>query len=197
MRERSTGPYSTACLPSPETDSWCGNTNHDEGRYHGFKAAHSSFGTFQVLYLYDFDQDRCRALRQLPPPERRTLEAQLRELNPDARVTVTSRMFYASIEDEDDMEKDPSPEWEAHVRELWEVGQARQRGEAKFPALEFDEPPKGHDDDARMLFTRSMVCLPRVRDGEALALTASAIVELPTPMADGYVHLSDIDSLGM
>ncbi|KAL7805778.1 hypothetical protein V8C44DRAFT_360821 [Trichoderma aethiopicum] len=163
--------------------------DHDEGSYHSFKAPHSSFGTFQVLYLYDFDQDRCRALRQLPAPERRALEARLRELNPDARVTVTSRMFYASIEDEDDMEKDPSPEWEAHVRELWEVGQARQRGEAKFPALEFDEPPRGHDNDARMMFTRSMVCLPRVRDGEALALTASAIVELPTPMADGRAYI--------
>ncbi|OTA03887.1 hypothetical protein A9Z42_0044200 [Trichoderma parareesei] len=162
--------------------------DHDAGSYHGFKASHSSFGTFQVLYLYDFDQDRCRALSQLSPPERQALEARLKELNPDARVTVTSRMFYASIEDEDDMERDPSPEWKAHVRELWEVEQARQRGEAKFPALEFDEPPKGRDDDARMMFTRSMVCLPRVRDGEALALTASAVVELPTPTADGSVH---------
>lgn len=164
-------------------------SDHDARSYHGFKASHSSFGTFQVLYLYDFDQDRCRALRQLSPPERQALEARLKELNPDARVTVTSRMFYASIEDEDDMERDPSPEWKAHVRELWEVEQARQRGEARFPALEFDEPPKGCDDDARLVFTRSMVCLPRVRDGEGLALTASAVVELPTPTADGSVQL--------
>ncbi|KAL6870423.1 hypothetical protein J3F83DRAFT_736281 [Trichoderma novae-zelandiae] len=161
--------------------------DHDEDCYHGFKAPHSSFGTFQVLYLYDFDQDRCKALRRLSPPERPALEARLKELNPDARVTVVSRMFYASIEDEDDMEKGPSPEWKAHVRELWEIEQARKRGEAKFPTLEFDDPPKGHD-DARMLFTRSMVCLPKVRDGEAFALTTSAMVELPSPEADGYVH---------
>lgn len=161
---------------------------HDQDSYHGFKAPHSSQGTFQVLYLYDFDQGRCKALRQLSPPERRALEERLKELNPDARVTVASRMFYASVEDEDDMEKDPSPEWEAHVRELWEVDQARQRGEATFPTLEFDDAPKGRDDDARMLFTRSMVCLPRVREGEALALTTSAVVELPSPEADGYVH---------
>ncbi|PTB62302.1 hypothetical protein BBK36DRAFT_1129517 [Trichoderma citrinoviride] len=163
--------------------------DHDADSYHGFKAPHSSFGTFQVLYLYDLDQDRCKALRQLSPTERQALEARLKELNPDARAAVVSRMFYASIEDEDDMERDASPEWEAHVRELWEVQQARQRGEATFPTLEFDDAPGGHDDDdARILFTRSMVCLPSVRDGEALALTTSAIVELPTPAADGYVH---------
>ncbi|UKZ76248.1 hypothetical protein TrVFT333_003947 [Trichoderma virens FT-333] len=161
---------------------------HDEDNYHGYKASHSSFGTFQVLYLYDFDQGRCKALRQLSPQsERQDLETRLKERNPDANVTVTSRMFYTSIEEEDDREKDTSPEWEAHIRERWEIRWAREKGEAKFPTLEFDDPPEGRD-DPRMLFTRSMICLPKIRDGEALAMTTSAIIELPAPNADGYVH---------
>lgn len=160
---------------------------HDEDNYHGYRAPHSPW-TFQVLYLYDFDQGRCKALRQLSPhPERQDLEARLKERNPDARVTVMARMYYTSIEEEDDRESDQSPEWKAHMRELFEIEQARQQGEAKFPTLEFDDPPTGHD-NPRMLFTRSMICLPKIRDGEALAMTTSAIVELPTHEADGYVH---------
>jgi hypothetical protein len=96
-------------------------------------------------------------------------------------------MFYTSIEDDFDMEKDASPEWKAHFRKLWETEQARDKGEAEFPVLEFDDPPEGQE-DPRILFTRSMVCVPKKKDGEAVALTTSAIVELPSYNADGYVH---------
>ncbi|KAL7797343.1 hypothetical protein V8C37DRAFT_370772 [Trichoderma ceciliae] len=162
--------------------------DHDKDKYHAFKIPHSALGTFQVLYLHDFDQGRCKTLRRLSPhPERQDLEARLKERNPDARVTVVSRMFYTSIEDVDDTEKDTSPEWKTHIRELWEIEQAREKGEAEFPVLEFDDPPEGRD-DPRLLFTRSMICLPKIRDGEAFALTTSAILELPLYNADGYVH---------
>ncbi|KAL6804276.1 hypothetical protein J3E68DRAFT_446723 [Trichoderma sp. SZMC 28012] len=161
---------------------------HDEDNYRGYHAPHTSFGTFQVLYLYDFDQDRCKALRQLSPgSERQDLETRLKERNPDASVVVMSRMFYTSIEEEEDTEKDTSPEWKAHMRKIWETKWAREKGEAKFPTLEFDDPPEGCD-DPRMLYTRSMICLPKIRDGEAFAMTTSAIIELPTSKADGYVH---------
>ncbi|KAM0250713.1 hypothetical protein ACHAQJ_008507 [Trichoderma viride] len=159
---------------------------HDQEKWRGFTAK-GFLGTFQILYLYDFDQDRCKALRQLSPgPERDNLEARLKERNPDARVTVVSRMYYTSIEDDFDMEKDASPEWEAHVRKLWEIQQEREEGDGEFPVLEYDDPPEGQD-DPRMLFTRSMICLPKMRDGEKIALTTSAIVEFPTYNADGYI----------
>ncbi|KAL6815837.1 hypothetical protein GGI42DRAFT_117858 [Trichoderma sp. SZMC 28013] len=161
---------------------------HDEDNYHGYHAPHFSVGTFQVLYLYDFDQGRCKALRQLSPgSERQDLETRLKERNPKASVVVMSRMFYTSIEEEEDMEKDTPEEWKAHMKEVWETKWAREKGEAKFPTLEFDDPPEGCD-DPRMLYTRSMVCLPKIRDGEAVAMTTSAIIELPTAKADGYVH---------
>ncbi|KAH8130900.1 hypothetical protein FP744_10004255 [Trichoderma asperellum] len=160
---------------------------HDEEKFRGYHNARS-FGEFRILYLYDFDQERCKKLRQLSPnSERADLETSLKEQNPDARVTVVSRMFYASIEDDIDKEEDTSPEWEEHFRQLWVTGQARGKGEAEFPVLEFDDPPEGQN-NPRMLFTRSMLCLPKIREGEALALTTSAIVELPTNEADGYVH---------
>ncbi|KAL7951490.1 hypothetical protein V8C42DRAFT_304225 [Trichoderma barbatum] len=161
---------------------------HDEDYYHAYKAPYTSVGSFQVLYLYDFDQGRCKALRQLSPgPERQDLETRLKERNPEARVTVMARMYYTSIEDEDDREKDTSPEWKAHLRELFEIQQAREQGEAEWPTLEFDDPPEGHD-DPRLLFTRSMVCLPKIRDGASFAMTTSAIIELPSRKGDGYVH---------
>ncbi|PNP56627.1 hypothetical protein THARTR1_03323 [Trichoderma harzianum] len=98
-----------------------------------------------------------------------------------------SRMFYTSIGEEEDTEKDTSTEWKAHMRQVWETKWAREKGEAKVPTLEFDDPPEGCD-DPRMLYTRSMICLPKIRDGEAVAMTTSAIIELPTAKADGYVH---------
>lgn len=160
---------------------------HEQDQYRAFKTPNSAFGTFQVLYLYDFDQDRCKALRQLSSPEREALEARLKELNPEARVTVVSRMFYTSIEEEEDTEKDESPEWKARVRKVWETQWAREKGEAEFPVLEYDDPPEGQD-NPRMLFTRTMICLPKMKTGEMLALTTSAIVELPLRDANGYVH---------
>ncbi|KAL7928782.1 hypothetical protein V8C35DRAFT_317297 [Trichoderma chlorosporum] len=161
---------------------------HDEDNYCAYNGTYSSPGTFQVLYLYDFDQSRCKALRQLSPDvERQHLEARLKERNPKANVTVTSRRFWAGIEEESDEEEDTSPEWKAHIKNLWETRWARERGEAKFPTLEFDDPLKAHD-DGRILFTRSMLCLPKIRDGEQLAMTTSAIIEIPTLNADGYVH---------
>lgn len=160
---------------------------HDEEKFRGFHKA-NSFGEFKILYLYDFDQNRCKNLRQLSPSsERADLEARLKEHNSDARVTVVSRMFYTSIEDDFDKEEDDSPEWKEHFRQLWVTGQARGKGEAEFPVLEFDDPPEGQN-NPRMLFTKSMVCLPKIREGEMFALTTSAIVELPTHEADGYVH---------
>ncbi|RFU73131.1 hypothetical protein TARUN_9131 [Trichoderma arundinaceum] len=164
---------------------WIGDYDHEEDQYHSFDR---SMGWFRVLYLYDFDQARCKALRQLSPhSERQDLETRLKEQNPEARVTVVSRMFYASIEEEDDSEKTTSPEWKAHVRERWETQRARETGEAKFPVLEFDDPPEDQD-NPRLLFTRSMICLPKIRDGARFALTTSAIIELPSEEEDGYLN---------
>ncbi|KAM0452095.1 hypothetical protein ACHAPV_009612 [Trichoderma viride] len=160
---------------------------HDEEQYSGFHNAHS-FGEFRILYLYDFDQNRCKKLRQLSPdPERADLAARLKERNPDARVTVVSRMFYMGIEEAMDTEEDTSPEWAEHVHQLWVTNEARGKGEAEFPVLEFDDPPKDHK-SPRMLYTRTMLCLPKIREGQEFALTTSAIIELPTHEADGYVH---------
>ncbi|KAL7918977.1 hypothetical protein ACQKWADRAFT_323327 [Trichoderma austrokoningii] len=159
---------------------------HEEEQYSGFNS--QPFGQFQILYLYDFDQGRCKKLRQLSPDsERADLSARLKKRNPDARVTVMSRMFYQSIEDPRDMEVDTPPEWAEYIRQLWVTNEARGKGEAEFPVLEFDDPPEGHD-SPRMLYTRTMLCLPEIREGQQFALTTSAIVELPTHEADGYVH---------
>lgn len=129
---------------------------HDVEKYHCFPNARLA-DEFKILYLYDFDQNRCKNLRELSPHSKRAdLEARLKERNPDARVTVVSRMFYTSIEDEDDREEDTSPEWKEHFKQLWATGEARGKGEAEFPVLEFDDPPKG-ENSPRMLFTRSMV----------------------------------------
>ncbi|PON30345.1 hypothetical protein TGAM01_v200785 [Trichoderma gamsii] len=160
---------------------------HDEEQYSGFHNARS-FGEFQILYLYDFDQNRCNKLRQLSPDsERADLAARLKGRNPDARVTVVSRMSYMGIEEAMDMEEDTSPEWAEHVHQLWVTNEARGKGEAEFPVLEFDDPPKDHK-SPRMLYTRTMLCLPEIREGQEFALTTSAIIELPTHEADGYVH---------
>jgi hypothetical protein len=160
---------------------------HDDEQYSGFYNDRS-FGQFQILYLYDFDQNRCNKLRQLPPDSERTdLAARLKERNPDARVTVVSRMSYMGIEEAMDTEQDTSPEWAEHVHQLWVTNEARGKGEAEFPVLEFDDPPKDHK-SPRMLYTRTMLCLPKIREGQEFALTTSAIVELPTHEADGYVH---------
>lgn len=160
---------------------------HDEEQFHGFHNDRR-FGEFHILYLYDFDQNRCNKLRQLSPDsERAGLEARLKERNPDARVTVVSRMFCTSIEGDMDEEDDTSPEWKEHFRQLWVTNEARGKGEAEFPVLEFDDPPKGSN-TPRMLYTRSMLCLSKIREGQELALTTSAIIELPTHEADGYVH---------
>lgn len=160
---------------------------HDEEQYSGFHDARR-FGEFKILYLYDFDQNRCKKLRQLSPDsERADLVARLKERNPDARVTVVSRMSYMGIEEAMDMEEDTSPEWAEHVRKLWVTDEARGKGEAEFPVLEFDDPPKDQK-SPRMMYTKTMLCLPNIREGQELALTTSAIIELPSDKADGYVH---------
>lgn len=160
---------------------------HDENQYSGFHDARS-FGEFKILYLYDFDQNRCNKLRQLSPDsERADLAARLKEQNPRARVTVVSRMFYQGIEEADDSEENTSPEWAEHVRQIWVTNEARGKGEAEFPVLEFDDPPKDNK-SPRMLYTRTMLCLPSIRESQQFALTTSAIIELPTDKADGYVH---------
>ncbi|KAL6892026.1 hypothetical protein GGI43DRAFT_425012 [Trichoderma evansii] len=146
---------------------------YDEQQYHVFA---SRLGSFEVLYLYDFDQSRCNTLRQLTLPELQQLEARLRQQNADARVTVVSR-------------KISFPDWEAYGEKRWRVQRACEMWQAKFPLLEFDDAPEGQNQDHQLLFTRSMICLPLIREDEdrrKLALTSSAIVCLPTGDADRY-----------
>lgn len=78
------------------------------------------------------------------------------------------------------------PGWAAYEKELWKVQRARETGEAKFPLLEFDDAPEGQNQNRQILFTRSMICLPRIKEDRKIALTSSAIVYLPKGNADGY-----------
>jgi hypothetical protein len=80
-----------------------------------------------------------------------------------------SRMYYTGIEEEGTTEEGDQGVWNELDQKLWNIHDARAKGEAEFPVLEFDDPPE-------------------IRAGEEIAMTTSAIIELPTNKADGYVH---------
>jgi hypothetical protein len=160
--------------------------DHKKQQYHAFVSAGSRF---EVLYLYDFDQNRCNSLRQLTLPERQQLEARLKQQNPDARVTIVSRRyFYCGTEDPEGWyyEQIQFPGWAAYNEKLEEVQRAREMGHAEFPLLEFDDAPEGQNQDNQMLFTRSMICVPQMKEDRGVALTPTAIVYLPEGNSDGY-----------
>jgi hypothetical protein len=96
-------------------------------------------------------------------------------------------MYYTGIEEEGTTEEGDQGVWNELDQKLWNIHDARAKGEAEFPVLEFDDPPEGQT-KPRMLYTRTMLCLPKIRAGEEIAMTTSAIIELPTNKADGYVH---------
>lgn len=158
--------------------------SHDKQQYH-VVASHQE--KFDVLYLYDFDQNRCNSLRHLTLPERQLLETRLKRQNIEARVRVVSRRYCVSEDEEDYYYKRIQfPGWMEYDQKLYEIQTAREKGEAEFPLLEFDEAPKGQNQDVHILFTRSMICLLPMREfGGKVALTPSAIVYLPEGGKDG------------
>lgn len=157
--------------------------SHDKQQYH---VVASNRYSFDVLYLYDFDQNRCNSLRHLTLPERQQLETQLKQQNADARVRVVSRRYCVTEDGEEYYYKQIQfPGWREHEQKLEDVQSARGKGEAEFPLLEFDEAPKGQNQDAQILFIRSMICLPPMREDAKVALTPSAIVYLPERGEDG------------
>lgn len=153
-----------------------------------------------AVYLYDFDQNRCHELCSLTLHERKKLETQLKDNNADAEVRVVSRNFTAGIEEEEDREFAPGyppKEWNDHLMELHHLEEARKKGLVETHLLEFDEPPAKKNGNARILYTRSAIWFPpdtvfRTIDKENLALTTSAIVNVPTPGGDGHIfYFSD------
>lgn len=150
-----------------------------------------------VFFLFDFDQTRCNEVCNLTATGRTSLESKLLEENADARVRVVERNFYVSIEEEEDMEWSPGsqrpPEWSEHLRQLYKIEESRKEGTVEYPVLEFDEAPATLKRNPRILFTRSVLCLPKHaynrRVEHTLALTTSGIVLVPTALGMGHVFL--------
>lgn len=154
------------------------STTYDKQQYH---VVSSDRYSFDVFYLYDFDQNRCNSLRHLTLTERQQLETRLKEQNADARVRVVSRRYCVMDDGEEYYyEQIQFPGWREYDRKLYEIQTAREKGEAEIPLLEFDEAPRGQNQDVHILFLRSMICLPPMREYDSkVALTPSAIVYLP------------------
>jgi hypothetical protein len=167
--------------------------NYNNPGYEKFGVNAQDHHYIRIIYLYDFDQARCNELCSLSVAGRITLEARLREENPNAQVSVVERNFGVGIEEEVDCEwppgSQPSPEWMLHLQELYEIGESRRKGTAEIPVVDFDEAPAAQKGNPRILFTKSAVWFPDIRtvDYNNLALTTSAIVDVPSAGNEGHV----------
>lgn len=147
-----------------------------------------------VLYLCDFDQNRCLNLLK----DRSSLEEQIGAGDGDAQVTFVHRNYYVSIEGEEDMEypKSEAPgEWQEHLQDIRKTREARADGHLKTPVLEFDEGPSELREKPRLVFTRSLVWLPydkcRNMSQDQLALSSCGIVCIPNIDGEGHILVFD------
>lgn len=159
------------------------------------KAPHEPYPT--IIFLYDFDETRCKDLCNLSPVGRTALESRLREENSNVQVSIVERNFSVTTEEEEDREwpdaeQEPEPDaWTSHVQELYEIGEQRKDGTAETPLLDFDEAPASRKAIPRIFFTKSAVWLPEdanirgIYPGN-LALTTSGIVHLPDVGKEGH-----------
>lgn len=148
-----------------------------------------------ALFLYDFDQKRCKDLLDLTEVERTSLENRLRKENKHAQVSIMERNFKAGIEEEIDteysLEVEPPQEYLNHLQGIRQVNESRTNGVEKTPTLEFDEAPIEKKSTPRILYTRSAVWFPenlvaRGIEPRKLALTSSGIVYLPRMSEIGF-----------
>lgn len=151
-----------------------------------------------ALFLYDFDQKRCKDLLDLTEVERTSLENRLRKENKHAQVSIMERNFKAGIEEEIDteysLEVEPPQEYLNHLQGIRQVNESRTNGVEKTPTLEFDEAPIEKKSTPRILYTRSAVWFPenlvaRGIEPHKLALTSSGIVYLPRMSETGFFLL--------
>lgn len=145
-----------------------------------------------VIFLLDFDQRRCRSLLD----SRNSLEEQIKADNEKAQVTVVQRNYYVSIEDDEDREypRFQAPaEWQEHLRDIWRIQEDRKRGDMDTPILEFDEGPSEMKEKPRLVFTRSVVCLPPIefKAMEQLTLSSCGIIYIPKPGEEGHILVFD------
>lgn len=146
-----------------------------------------------VLFLCDFDQERCARLLDTSITDRSALEKTLKEEDEYAQVEVVHRNYQVSIEDEIDMEypayQSPA-EWRDHMQDLCNIRALR----STTPILEFDEGPPDTKEIPRLVFTRSIVRLPdddefKAMELSELALSSCGIIHVSHPGEKGHVFV--------
>lgn len=136
------------------------------------------------LVILDFDASRIHNLLELDTAGRQHLGSHLGDLGANVKV-VTRRSYLFAGGEEHDAEY-PTPEtaklhadWFEHIKRLKERDQDRYENGNDVSGLEFDEAPEENRDKAQFGFVASVVQLPPDVPQSEMALTSSAIIQVP------------------
>ncbi|KAH9950222.1 hypothetical protein B0H21DRAFT_870651 [Amylocystis lapponica] len=154
------------------------------------------------LLLLDFSPTMLQALLELTEEQRTGLATHLMSENAGAQVRVVTRRFVAPASADDEAEDaeylwpTPRPEaWKEHLLALYELDEARRRGEIPMSTLEYDERPHNHRAVNGLGYVQTRLALPADVDRARVALTSGAVVEVPAPGKEGRAFYFDEASM--